>query len=77
MISNISSETLDEFFYSLGVPKKLSDILINISQYDKIKNKKKNLYYFLDEDYYSDIYNVFIYETCRYPPNSNPHKTLN
>ena len=66
---------LDEFFLSLGVPKKLSELLFDISQIDKYKKKDK--LYFFHEDYCSDEYNVFIYDTCRYPPNSNPHKTLN
>jgi len=73
IISNFSDEILGEFYSSIGLPKNLLDILINISDIDKIKMKKKDRLYQFDENYY----NVFVYDTCKYPPNSNPHKTLN
>jgi hypothetical protein len=73
IISDFSDEILEDFFSSMGVPRNLSDLLIGISDINKNKMKKKERSYYFNDDYY----NVFVYETCKYPPNSNPHKTLN
>ena len=77
LIPILSDEILGELYSSMGVPKNLSDILIDISNIDKIQKKKKDILFQFDDDYYQDYYNVFVYDTCKYPPNSNPHKTLN
>jgi len=73
---NFSNESLEEIFLSMGVPKNLSEILMYISQNNK-KKVKKDRFYLNYEDYNQEEYNIFIYETCKYPPNSNPHQTLN
>ncbi len=39
--------------------------------------QKKDLSGLYDENYNEDDYNVFIYDTYKYPPNSDSHKTLN
>ena len=76
-LNNISDETLEEFFISEGMPRNLAKSLIKISQIGNEKIVKKNLYGFNEENYIEDEYNVFVYETIKYPPESNPHKTLN
>jgi hypothetical protein len=73
---NVSDETLEEYFASLGVPRDLYKKLLYTSQINDKKELKKDLFCFFDENYYEDDYTVFIYDTCKYPPNSNPHKTL-
>ena len=73
----VYDETLEEYFVSLGMPRDLPKKLIYISQIDDKKVLKKDLFCFFDENYNEDDYNVFIYYTCKYPPNSYPHKTLN
>ena len=74
---NISDETLEKHFVSLGMPRNLVKTLIYISKIDYTTFSKKDIFCFYDEDYNEDDYNVFIYDTCRYPPNSDSHKTLN
>jgi len=74
---NISNESLEEYFLSIGVPKNLAKILMRVSQNDEKKILKKDPFCFNNEDYNQEEFNVFIYDTCRYPPNSNSHKTLN
>ena len=74
---DISDETLEECFIPMGMPKNLAKTLLYISQIDNEKFSKKDVFGFYDEDYNEDDYNVFIYDTCKYPPNPNPHKTLN
>jgi len=64
-------------FYTYGDAEKFGKTLLYISQIDNEKFSKKDLFGFYDEDYNENDYNVFIYDTCKYPPNSNPHKTLN
>jgi len=61
---NISDEMMDDFFISEGMTKNLAKTLMRLSKID-------------DEDDTDYNYSVFIYDTCRYPPNSNPHRTLN
>jgi len=73
----ISDETGVELFVSLGMPRNLAKTLMYISQIDNKNSSKKEIFR-LNENYYSENeYNVFIYDTCRYPPNSDSHKTLN
>lgn len=73
---DIPDETVEEFFVSEGMPRNLAKILIRISKcgYEKIP---ENIYDLDEADYNEDEYNVFIYDTLKYPPKSNPHKTLN
>ncbi len=73
--NNISDETVEEFFVSEGMPRNLAKILIKVSKcgYENIKK----IYNLSIEDYTKDEYNVFIYDTLKYPPKSNPHGTLN
>ena len=73
---NFFNESLEEIFLSMGMPKNLAEILMYISQKNK-KKVKKDRFYLNYEDYNQEEYNIFIYETCKYPPNSNPHQTLN
>ena len=74
---NFSNESFEEIFLSMGVPKNLAEILMYISQNNEKKKLKKDRFYLNYEDYNQDEYNIFIYETCKYPLNSNPHQTLN
>lgn len=74
---NIPDETMVELFISMGMPRNLAKTLIHISQIDNVKISKKEIFCLNNEDYNEDDYNVFIYDTCKYPTNSKPHKTLN
>jgi len=74
---SISDEALEEQFVSLGMPRNLAKTLMYISQIDYPTLSKKDKFCFYNEDYNEDDYNVFIYDTCKYPPNSDSHKTLN
>jgi len=73
--NNISDETVEEFFVSEGMPRNLAKILIKVSKcgYENIKK----IYNLSVEDYNKDEYNVFIYDTLKYPPKSNSHGVLN
>ena len=64
---NFFNESLEEIFLSMGMPKNLAEILMYISQ--KKKKVKKDRFYLNYEDYNQEEYNIFIYETCKYPPN--------
>ena len=72
-----SDGNIEECFIPMGLPKNLAKTLMYISQIDDEKLSKKELFGFYDEDYNEDDYNVFTYDTLRYPPGSTPHKTLN
>ena len=72
-----SDETGEELFVSLGMPRNLARTLLYISQIDNNNSSKKEIFCLNDKYYIENEYNVFIYDTCRYPPNSDSHKTLN
>ncbi len=76
-----SDETLEEFYVSRGIPRKMAKVLASSSKIGNIMIPKIKLYDFNEEeyndDYNEDDYNVFTYDTLKYPPGSNPHKTLN
>ena len=67
-----SDETLEEFYVSRGIPRKMAKVLASSSKIGNIMIPKIKLY-----DFNEDDYNVFTYDTLRYPPGSTPHKTLN
>jgi len=69
---SISDGILDEHFVSLGMPKNLAKTLKYISEVNSVTSSKKDKFCLCDDDY-----NVFVYDTCKYPPNSDSHKTLN
>jgi len=72
-----SDETLEEFYVSRGIPRKMAKVLVNSSQIGTKMISKIKIYDFNEEEHNEDDYNVFIYDTLKYPPGSNPHKTLN
>ena len=74
---SISDGILEEHFVSLGMPRNLAKTLIYISEINSVTSSKKDKFCLCDDDYAEDDYNVFVYDTCRYPPNSDSHKTLN
>ena len=76
-----SDETLEEFYVSEGMSRKMAKVFVNSSKIENKMISKIKIYDFNEEeyndDYNEDDYNVFTYDTLRYPPGSTPHKTLN
>ena len=76
-LDNISDETLVKFFISEGVPKRIAKSLVKTSS--DMKKTDKVIFHLDDVDEYeeNEDYGFIIYDTVKYPPNRNPHKTLN
>jgi len=72
-----SDETLEEFYVSEGMSRKMAKVFVNSSKIENKMISKIKIYDCNEEDYNEDDYNVFTYDTLRYPPGSTPHKTLN
>ena len=74
---NLINDSMDEYFESQGIPKDFLKKLMDLFDSDKKTLSKIDSIFLEDEYYNQDEYNVFVYDTCIYPPNSNPPKTLN
>ena len=76
-VFNYSDEDLLDVFTELGMSGILAKRMIEISQIIDKSNKKLKIF---DLDDYSETmnqYNVFVYDTVKYPPKSNPPDTCN